>query len=107
MRFELPGYAEDRAKRRSQIPEWIAAAEAGSVDAQLALAWEYARGDVIQVDIANAWYWFERAAGSGQDVAVVNWARFLQLRGVPEGVRALHADRLNQLRAVVWYDPVI
>jgi TPR repeat protein len=73
----------------------------------LALAWEYARGDVIQVDIANAWYWFERAAGSGQDVAVVNWARFLQLRGVPEGVRALHADRLNQLRAVVWYDPVI
>jgi TPR repeat protein len=125
MRLELPGFAEDRVKRRARFPEWIAAATAGNVDAQLALAWEYARGDIVDPDIAAAWSWFERAADSGQDEALVNRARFLQLRGVPAGTRELRTlafrgnwkaqfwlarhyqsrfGRLNQLRAVVWFD---
>jgi TPR repeat protein len=125
MRFELPGYAEDRAKRRGRIPEWMAAASSGNVEAQLALAWEYARGDVVELDTTTAWNWFDRAAASGQEDALVHRARFLQLRGVPQGVRDLRklaaegnwkaqfwlasyyqsrTGRLNQLRAVVWYD---
>jgi TPR repeat protein len=125
MRFELPGFAEDRAERRARLPEWMAAAAAGDVNAQLALAWEYARGDVIDLDIATAWNCFERAASSGQEEALVNRARFLQLRRVPAGLSELRAlaiggnwkaqfwlarhyqsrdGRLNQLRAVVWFD---
>jgi TPR repeat protein len=125
MRFELPGYAEDRAERRDKIPQWTVAASSGDVEAQLALAWEYARGDVVEPNIATAWNWFDRAATSGQEEALLHRARFLQLRGVPQGVRDLRklaadgnwkaqfwlatyyqsqAGRLNQLRAVVWYD---
>ena len=125
MRFELPGFAEDRAERRARLPEWMAAAAAGDVDAQLALAWEYARGEVVDLDIPTAWNWFERAASSGQEEALVNRARFLQLRRVPAGLSELRtlaisgnwkaqfwlarhyqsqAGRLNQLRAVVWFD---
>ncbi len=125
MRFELPGYAENRAKRRAGIAEWTTAASSGNVEAQLALAWEYARGDVVVPDMTTAWHWFDRAAASGQEDALLQRARFLQLRGVPQGVRDLRklsADgnwkaqfwlaayyqaqigRLNQLRAVVWYD---
>jgi TPR repeat protein len=125
MRLELPHLAEDRAKRRAKMPEWIAAGSSGSVDAQLALAWEYARGDAVDADFAAAGIWFDRAAASGDDEALVHRARFLQLRGVPEGVRELRklaakgnwkaqfwfaghhqkrVGRLSQLRAVVWYD---
>ncbi|MEW6645446.1 MAG: hypothetical protein AB1586_33455 [Pseudomonadota bacterium] len=125
MRFELPGYAEDRARRRGSIPELMAAASSGNVEAQLALAWEYARGDVVELDITTAWSWFDRAVESGQEEALLHRARFLQLRGVPQGVRDLRklaaggnwkaqfwlatyyqsqTGRLNQLRAVVWYD---
>jgi TPR repeat protein len=125
MRLELPGYAEDRAERRAMFPRWMAAATAGDVDAQLAVAWEYARGDVLDADIATAWNWFERAANSGQAEALVNRARFLQLRGVPAGLSELRTlaiggnwkaqfwlaqhyqsrvGRLNQLRAVIWFD---
>lgn len=121
MRMEFPG----SAKRRARIPELIAAAESGDVDAQVTLAWEYARGDVVDPDITAAWNWFERAAASGQDDALVNRARFFQLRRVPEGVYELRklafggnwkaqfwlarhyqarVGRLNQLRAVVWFD---
>lgn len=120
----LPSRADDRARRRSKIPEWTAAASVGDVDAQLALAWEYARGDAVDPDFVAAWHWFDRAASSGQENALLHRARFLQLRGVPEGVRELRRlaakdnwraqfwlgthyqsqhGRLNQLRAAVWY----
>jgi TPR repeat protein len=125
MRLELPGFAEDRAKRRAGISEQMAAASAGNIDAQLTLAWEYARGDVVERDIAAAWNLFDRAAASGREEALVNRARFLQLRHVPEGVRELRklaaksnwkaqfwlardyqarAGRWSQLRAAVWFD---
>ncbi|GEM_PF-7090297 len=125
MRLGLSLYDNDRARRRTGIPERMAAAEAGDVDAQLKLAWEYARGDAVDADIVKAWNLFDRAAASGQEEALVNRARFLQLRQVPEGVyelRKLAANgnwkaqfwlaqhyercegRLNQLKAVIWYD---
>lgn len=125
MRLELPSLAKDRAERQAKIPEWIAAASSGDVDAQLTLAWEYARGDAIDADLAAAGNWFERAAASGQEEALVHRARFLQLRRVPEGVRELRRlaakgnwkaqfwlarsyqsqpGRVSQLRAVIWYD---
>jgi hypothetical protein len=125
MRLELPSRVDDRAKRRNKIPEWIAAASSGDVDAQLALAWEYARGDAVDPNLVTAWNWFDRAASSGQENGLLHRARFLQLRGVPEGVRELRklavknnwkaqfwlashhqsqTGRLSQLRAVVWYD---
>ncbi|MCK1405031.1 hypothetical protein [Bradyrhizobium sp. 76] len=124
MRLALPTRADDRAKRRSKIPEWIAAASSGDVDAQLALAWEYARGGAVDPDFVTAWNWFDRAASSGQEKGVLHRARFLQLRGVPEGLRELRKlavkgnwkaqfwlgthyqsrdGRLSQLRAAVWY----
>jgi TPR repeat protein len=83
------------------------------------------RGDVVDLDITTAWNWFERAAASGQEEALVHRARFLQLRGVADGVRELRnlalrgnwkaqfwlaryyqsrVGRISQLRAVVWYD---
>jgi hypothetical protein len=125
MRFELPSFAEDRAQRRGKIPGLTAAASSGNVEAQLALAWEYACGDAVDADIRTAWDWFDRAAASGQEEAVVHRARFLQLRGVPEGACELRrfavagnwkaqfwlarylgaqAGRVSQLRAVVWYN---
>ena len=125
MRLELPGVAEDRAKRSARIPELMAAASSGKIDAQLALAWEYARGDVVDRDIVAAWDLFDRAAASDQEEALAHRARFLQLRHVPEGVRELRklsakgnwkaqfwlaryyqarVGRLNHLRAVVWFD---
>ncbi|UPJ67920.1 hypothetical protein [Bradyrhizobium sp. 191] len=91
----------------------------------MALAWEYARGDAVDLDFVTAWDWFDRAASSGQENGVLHRARFLQLRGVPEGVRELRKlavkgnwnaqfwlathyqsrdGRLDQLRAAVWYD---
>ncbi|MCA1511018.1 hypothetical protein [Bradyrhizobium sp. NBAIM01] len=124
MRLGLPSRADDRIKRRSKLPEWIAAASSGDVDAQLALAWEYARGDAVDPDFVTALSWFDRAASSGQERGVLHRARFLQLRGVPEGVRELRKfaakgdwkaqfwlgthyqsqhGRLSQLRAAVWY----
>jgi TPR repeat protein len=116
---------EDRANRRARIPEYIAAASSGDIDAQLTLAWEYARGDVLDQNILQAWDWFDRAAASGQEEALAHRARFLQLRHVPEGVRELRklaaaghwkaqfwlarhyqsrVGRFSQLRAVVWLD---
>jgi hypothetical protein len=116
--------AKEQAERRSAISKWTAAAVLGDVNAQLALAWEYARGDVVEHDIRTAWNWFERAAGSGQDEARAHRARFLQLRRVPEGVRELRdlaqkgnwraqfwlgryyqsrPRRLSKIRAAVWY----
>ena len=121
----LSDFVEDRANRRARIPEYMAAASSGNVDAQLALAWEYARGDVLDPNILAAWDWFDRAAASGQEEALVDRARFLQLRHVPEGIRELrklaaeghwkaqfwlarhyqsHVGRFSQLRAAVWLD---
>lgn len=121
----LGDIAQNRAERRGRVPQWMAAAASDDVAAQVSLAWEYARGDVIDPDIPTAWHWFERAAASGEEEALVNRARFLQLRGVPEGIRELRRlaaqgnwkaqfwlaqhyqsrrGRLNKLRAVVWFD---
>ncbi len=121
----LEDIAQNRAERRARIPQWTAAAASDDVAAQVNLAWEYARGDILGLDVATAWHWFERAAASGEEEALVNRARFLQLRGVPEGVRELRQlaakgnweaqfwlgqhyqwrrGRLNKLRAVVWFD---
>ncbi len=116
--------AQEQAERRSAISKLTTAAGLGDVNAQVALAWEYARGDVVAHDIRTAWNWFERAAGSGQDEARAHRARFLQLRRVPEGVRELRdlaqtgnwkaqfwlaqyygwqPGRLSKIRAAVWY----
>src|SRR6266702_6529400 len=89
MRLAPSSRADDFAKRRGKILEWTAAATSGDVDAQLALAWAYARGDAVDPDFVTAWKWFDRAASSGQENGVLHRARFLQLRGVPEGVREL------------------
>ncbi len=125
MRSGLSDVVEDRANRRARIHECIAVASSGNVDAQLTLAWEYARGDVVDQNIVTAWDWFDRAAASGQEEALAHRARFLQLRHVPEGVRELRklaaegnwkaqfwlarhyqarVGRFSQLRAAVWLD---
>jgi TPR repeat protein len=115
----------DRATRQGNIAGWKAAAESGDIDAQIKLAWEYVRGDVLAQDIPAATHWFENAAKSGNEEARVNQARFLCLRGVPKGIRELRdlaannnwkaqfwlgrhfqsqTGRINQLRAVVWFE---
>ena len=66
MRFKLLDLVENRVERRAQISKWMAAAAAGDVDAQLALGWEYARGDVLAPDMTTAHNRFDRAAGSGR-----------------------------------------
>jgi TPR repeat protein len=121
---DYPGEAEAREKRCARIPEWTAAAAADEVDAQLALAWEYLRGDVVVSDIVTAWHWFDRAAASGREDALMHRAHFLQLRRVPQGIRELRTlaarnywpaqyclgrhyqtqcGRINQLRAAAWF----
>jgi TPR repeat protein len=125
MRLGIPDSAEDLAQRSASISILKGEASEGDVEAQVALAWEYARGDVVRLDMAEALRWFDRAAASGDRRALTHRARFLQLRHVPEGVRALRRlaaegewlaqfwlarylqtkpGRLNQLRAVVWFD---
>ena len=124
MRLELPELPSVLAKRRARIPEWMAAASGGNVAAQVALGWEYARGDVVELDLTTALGWFDRAAASGDEEALVNRARFLQLRHVPDGNRQLRKfaasgnwkaqfflaqtfqfqhGRRNQLKAIAWF----
>jgi TPR repeat protein len=125
MRLGLAGYSEDRATRRSKVEGSMVEAAGDDVHAQLALAWQYVWGEFVPVDLGAAGQWFERAAVSGHEEAVVQRARFLQLRRVPQGqrdLRRLAADgnwkaqfwlaqhyesrrhRVSRLKAVVWYD---
>lgn len=125
MRLGLPGYFEDRATRRSRVRDLMVAADDGNVDAQIALAWHYVQSDFVPLDFGAAGSWFERAAASGEEEAIVHRARFLQLRRVPQGNRELRrlavsgnakaqfwlaqhyasrAHRVSRLKAVVWYD---
>jgi TPR repeat protein len=121
----LLGYTEDRAKRRSRVHDLIVAAAGGNVEAQIALAWHYVRGEFVPRSLAKAGTWLERAAASGEEEALVQRARFLQLRHVPQGNRELRSfaacgnwkaqfwlaqhyetrpHRISRLKAVVWYD---
>jgi TPR repeat protein len=123
VRSKFRDWIEEPAHCRAKIPELTAAATAGDINAQLRLAWKYARGDIVDVDIVAAWRWFENAAASGRDDAITHYARFLQLRAVPQGIRLLRQQarkgdwqaqfflaqhyqlkrgKLSQLRAVVW-----
>jgi hypothetical protein len=43
--------AKDLAKRKAKLAEWNAGAASGDVHAQIMLAWEYARGGVIDRDL--------------------------------------------------------
>jgi TPR repeat protein len=125
MRLGLPGYTEDRAKRRAKVQHLMVTAAGGDVDAQLVLAWQYVQGEFVPVDLAIAGNWFERAAASGEEDAIAQRARFLQLRCVPQGQRDLRRlaargnwkaqfwlaqhyesrrHRVSRLKAVVWYD---
>jgi len=119
------GYFEDRATRRARVQNLMVAATSGDVDAQIALAWHYVQSDFLPLDLATAGNWFERAAASGEEEAIVHRARFLQLRRVPQGNRELRrlagrgnakaqfwlaqhyasrGHRISRLKAVVWYD---
>lgn len=121
----LLGNTEDRAKRRSRVHDLMAAAAGGDVEAQIALAWQYVKGEFVPRSLAKAGTWLERAAASGEEEAIVERARFLQLRRVPQGSRELRsfaargnwkaqfwlaqhyearAHRISRLKAVVWYD---
>jgi TPR repeat protein len=103
----------------------MVAAAGDDVGAQLALGWQYVWGEFVPIDLATAGHWFERAAASGHEEAVVQRARFLQLRRVPQGQRDLRRlaafgnwkaqfwlaqhyearrHRVSRLRAAVWYD---
>jgi len=121
----LLGNTEDRATRRSRVQDLLVAAEGGNVEAQVALAWQYVRAEFLPHNLAAAGTWLERAAASGEEEAVVQRARFLQLRRVPQGNRELRdfaargnwkaqfwlgqhyearQHRISRLKAVVWYD---
>jgi TPR repeat protein len=125
MRLGFSGRAVDQAKRRAKIQDLMVAAASDHVHAQIALAWHYVRGEFVPVDLVTAANWFERAAASGEEEAVVQRARFLQLRRVPQGQRDLRkfaasgnwkaqfwlaqyyesrTHRVSRLRAVVWYE---
>jgi TPR repeat protein len=125
MRLGLAEYAGDRAARRSRVRDLMLAADGGDVEAQIALAWQYVRGEFLPRNLATAGTWLERAAASGEEEAAVQRARFLQLRHVPQGNRELRdfaargnwkaqfwlgqhyearRHRISRLKAVVWYD---
>jgi hypothetical protein len=125
MRLGLAEYAEDRATRRSRVQDLMVAADGGNVEAQVALAWQYVRGEFLPHNLAAAGAWLERAAASGEEEAAVQRARFLQLRRVPQGNRELRIfaargnwkaqfwlgqhyearqHRISRLKAVIWYD---
>lgn len=103
----------------------MVASASDDVDAQIALAWHYVRGEFVPFDLTIAGNWFARAAASGEEEAIVQQARFLQLRRVPQGNRELrrfaasgnwkaqfwlaqHCEsrrhRVSRLRAAVWYE---
>jgi TPR repeat protein len=125
VRFEIRQIsATDLAERKAKLAGWAASADSGDINAQIKLAWEYARGGAIARDLRLAAEWFDRAASSGDAEARVHRARFLQLRLVPEGIRELRdlakmgnwkaqfwlgryyqsgAHRLSKLRAAVWF----
>jgi TPR repeat protein len=117
--------AADIAQRKAKLAEWVVGAESGDTNAQIKLAWEYARGGATARDFRLAAEWFDRAASSGDVEARAHRARFLQLRRVPEGIRELRdlarkgnwkaqfwlgwyyqsqANRLSKLRAAIWFD---
>jgi TPR repeat protein len=125
LRIELPISAKEREERQTKIPLLKDLANTGDTKSQLELAWEYAEGRIIETDFLEASRLFDQAALSGSEEAVLNRARFLQLRKVPEGLRTIrsfaakgdpraqfwlaiyyrsHPGKLSQLRSAVWYN---
>ncbi len=124
MRIETYISKEERANRLANIPNLRKRADDGDVPAQIELAWELAEGRIIDADFVSAASYFERAAQSGDETAVLNQAVFLHLRRVPAGTRTIRAfairnnalaqfwlgrhyqrswGHINQLRAAAWY----
>ena len=124
MQFKIPISAEERSDRLAQIPKLKELSADGDVAAQIKLAWELAEGEIIDADFGEADRLFRHAAASGDQIAKIDAARFLQLRRVPSGIRAIRefaikgntnaqfwlgghyrsrAGRVNQLRAAAWF----
>lgn len=124
MQFDVPISAKERSDRLEQIPKLKELSANGDVAAQIKLAWELAEGKIIDADFGEADRLFRRAAASGDQTAKIDAARFLQLRRVPSGMRAIRefalkgdakaqfwlaghyqsrAGRINQLRAAAWF----
>ena len=124
VRIEIPVSAKEREDRLAKIPKLQELSAAGDFRAQQELAWELAEGKVIDADFGEASRLFESAAASGDENALLDLARFLQLRRVPNGLRMIREfarkgnfraqfwlgqhyqdrrGRMNQLRAAVWF----
>ena len=124
MRIEVPIFTKEREQRLAQIPHLQDLAVAGDFKAQLQLAWELAEGRVIDADFGEAFRMFEKAAASSDENALLDFARFLHLRRVPDGLRTIRKfalkgnfraqfwlaqhyqsrrGRINQLRSAVWF----
>jgi TPR repeat protein len=123
MQIDFPLSAKERSDRLEQIPKLKELSADGDVAAQIKLAWELAEGKIIDADFGEADRLFRRAAASGDQIAKMDAARFLQLRRVPSGTRAIkefalkgntkaqfwlaghyqqRAGRINRLRALAW-----
>lgn len=124
MRIKLPVSAKEREERLAKIPLLKDLANTDDTKSLLELAWEYAEGEVIDADFLEASRLFDQAASLGSKEAILNRARFLHLRKVPEGLRTIRSfavkgnagaqfwlaiyhrsnpSRLSQLRSIIWY----
>ncbi len=86
--------AFDAGDYQQAAAEWRPLAEAGDVEAQLALADLYRNGLGVPLDLAAALAWYRRAADQGVALAQLNLGDFYsQGLGVPR----------DQVRAYMWF----
>ena len=86
--------AYDGGDYAAAFREWQALAEAGHIEAQVALANLYMKGEGVAPDTAAALRWYRRAAKAGHAVAQLNLGD-IHYRGL--------AGPRDLMRAYVWF----
>ena len=79
--FAAGARAYDGGDYATAFAEWMALAESGHVEAQVAIAGLYRHGAGRPADPARAAHWYEKAASGGDAIAQANLAE-MYLKGV-------------------------
>ncbi len=62
---------------REWLDHWVPKAEAGDTEAQIALGWEYAKGDLLAKDIKAAERWFMAAEQKSPELGYFNLMKLM------------------------------
>lgn len=72
---------------------WLPLAEAGQVEAQIAVGWEYFRGELATQDLAAAERWFMAAEANRAEMGYLQLAKMLMLMGDDDRIAEVFKSR--------------